>query len=155
MEKVSLDPEFENAVRICQDVAVKGTPNTGIGLSSGSEDKGAEKSSGTGAGRTSAQVGLRPFSLQWDAPRPTLSNSAQPQPETSGPFTPFWPVDTPPPAPAPDSWVACEQVPTHLPKFVWSNRVLLFLPTPAQNPGRGEGRGRGRGQGSSVSTLRG
>lgn len=75
MEKVSLDPEFENAVRICPDLAVKGTPNTGIGLYSGSEDEGAEKSSGTGAGRTSAQVGLRPFSLQ----RPTLSNSAQPQ----------------------------------------------------------------------------
>ena len=79
MEKVSLDPEFENAVRICQDVAVKGTPSTGIGPYSSSEDEGAEKSSGTGAGQTSVQVRLMPFSLQWDAPWPTLPNSAQPQ----------------------------------------------------------------------------
>lgn len=46
----------------------------------------------------------------------------------------------------------CVQVLTCLPKFAWSNRVLLPLPTPAQNPGGGD-RGRGRGQGRSVSTL--
>lgn len=46
----------------------------------------------------------------------------------------------------------CVQVLTCLPRFAWSNRVLLLLPTPAQNLGRGD-RGRRRGQGRSVSTL--